>query len=713
MAAAGRKSKIGTAYIGLVPSFAGFFTAIDREFTQKMPVIMDKVFNDLGKDYGKNFGQDWADAFKHSIDGSVATAINHATNQPIHIQTQVAPPVIPHATNLQPIQLPAPVMPVPHVTAPSSSQSAAAGAQVGQSMGESAAVKFGKALVAGAAALAVADKLKEAIIGGMDLEAGHSKLTAQLNLTAEQSKKISSVSDQLYAKNYGPDRETVNANMKSVVSSIKGAREMSAEQLQMMGADVANLTGTFEELDAKTVSQAASSLINNGVAKDWANAVDIIAAGYTTMGERGDDWIDTLKEYSGDFKQFGLSGEQAFSTINAMVGAGAFYNTDTAADFLREVGIQARSGENAKVLEALGLDPLQIQADANKGGEVWLKSFQKIMEKAKASGNKSLLGELFGTQAEDQLNAVMTTDWSVLTKPIPDITQSAENLDKQLNGNTKATVAELTRAIENLFIKIIQPALDWVTPKLKDMTDWLGKNEWAVTALAIVMGGALVISIAAATAGLWSMAAAAAANPLTWIIFGVIAGIALMIVGFNLLAANWTTIVAVGTQIWGGFMNWLGGVFGGFGQGLADIGRWIGNFFIGIVNGVIGLINIMIDALNSIKFQAPDWMGGFGFAGFGIPRVAEIPALAQGATILPTPGGTLVRTAEAGKPESVVDTGLLNRQLAASANAMENGAGNGQPSSVSYEYNIYQLPGESTQELVKRIEEFKDLRGDF
>jgi hypothetical protein len=37
-----------------------------------------------------------------------------------------------------------------------------------------------------------------------------------------------------------------------------------------------------------------------------------------------------------------------------------------------------------------------------------------------------------------------------------------------------------------------------------------------------------------------------------------------------------------------------------------------------------------------------------------------IPGLAQGATVLPTPGGTLVRVAEAGRAETVVDTGAMN-----------------------------------------------------
>jgi len=43
----------------------------------------------------------------------------------------------------------------------------------------------------------------------------------------------------------------------------------------------------------------------------------------------------------------------------------------------------------------------------------------------------------------------------------------------------------------------------------------------------------------------------------------------------------------------------------------------------------------------------------------GSLKLAIMPA-AEGVTVLPTPGGTLLRVAEAGRPESVVDTGKVN-----------------------------------------------------
>jgi tape measure domain-containing protein len=70
------------------------------------------------------------------------------------------------------------------------------------------------------------------------------------------------------------------------------------------------------------------------------------------------------------------------------------------------------------------------------------------------------------------------------------------------------------------------------------------------------------------------------------------------------------------------------------------------------INGIIGLINGAIRALNSISVDIPDWVPGVGGESFGI-HLSEISTLATGGLVLPTPGGSVVRVAEAGQAEIV------------------------------------------------------------
>lgn len=100
-------------------------------------------------------------------------------------------------------------------------------------------------------------------------------------------------------------------------------------------------------------------------------------------------------------------------------------------------------------------------------------------------------------------------------------------------------------------------------------------------------------------------------------------------------------------KAWGGVMA----IFEGIWNGLGDI-------FMGVLNGVIDLINGFLGSLNEVGNFVSDITGGT----IDI-EVGKIPHLADGATVLPRRGGTLAVLAEAGRPESVVDTGLLNRAL--------------------------------------------------
>lgn len=76
------------------------------------------------------------------------------------------------------------------------------------------------------------------------------------------------------------------------------------------------------------------------------------------------------------------------------------------------------------------------------------------------------------------------------------------------------------------------------------------------------------------------------------------------------------------------------------------------NFFIDGLNGIIG-------AINKLKIPIPEFIrGSFGGAkelGFNIAPVARInlPRLAEGGTVFPSRGGSLVNVAEAGRPERI------------------------------------------------------------
>lgn len=165
----------------------------------------------------------------------------------------------------------------------------------------------------------------------------------------------------------------------------------------------------------------------------------------------------------------------------------------------------------------------------------------------------------------------------------------------------------------------------------------------------------------------------------------------------NIIEAVVVPIIETLMGYLGGFITFITGVFTGdwekAWQGIQDI---FSSLFEGIVNIGKGVINTLIDVINGFTGGLNE-VGNFisDMTGGAIDfEIGKIPHLAEGATVLPRRGGTLAVLAEAGRAESVVDTGLLNR-------ALEQGIA-GPGSGASVQMDIHPAPGMS-EETIGRI----------
>ena len=133
---------------------------------------------------------------------------------------------------------------------------------------------------------------------------------------------------------------------------------------------------------------------------------------------------------------------------------------------------------------------------------------------------------------------------------------------------------------------------------------------------------------------------------------GIPLAIGLIVAGGGALAAevalNWNFIVDKVKEVWQNVKNFwnthIAPIFTAEwwkNLGKKAINGLIAGFEAGI-NGIIGMfekmINFVVNGINSIGFDVPDWLGG-GHFGFNIPEVkfdrVSIPRLAQGAVIPP------------------------------------------------------------------------------
>lgn len=84
-------------------------------------------------------------------------------------------------------------------------------------------------------------------------------------------------------------------------------------------------------------------------------------------------------------------------------------------------------------------------------------------------------------------------------------------------------------------------------------------------------------------------------------------------------------------RAWEGVQNIFGGIF----DGLVALAKAPINMVIGILNGAIGGVNKLIQGLNKIRFDVPDWVPGLGGKSFGINigTIGKIPYLAKGGVL--------------------------------------------------------------------------------
>lgn len=219
---------------------------------------------------------------------------------------------------------------------------------------------------------------------------------------------------------------------------------------------------------------------------------------------------------------------------------------------------------------------------------------------------------------------------------------------------------------------LIISTLNLISDAFNDISDWISNNQelfmWLLYIVGVLTTALIVYNIAqnASTiaAGLWSVASGIATgvttafgaavafltSPITLIIVAIGALIAIIV----LLVKNWDTVKETAQKVW----EWIKDVWGKFAdwfdkkvwQPFMSALKSVGNFFVDVINGMIGGfegfvnffirgINTIINGLNQIQIDIPDWLGGGKF-GFNIPKIPElklgrIPKLAQGAVIPP------------------------------------------------------------------------------
>ena len=516
--------------------------------------------------------------------------------------------------------------------------------------------KLGGKLLGAFAALGIGAAIGKSLMAGMDVQAGQSKLSAQLGLTKTEAGVVGKAAGKLFSGGYGTGIDQINEAIASVVQNVGGMRDASSQDLEKIGGKALNVANIFDQ-DLGGVTRAVGGLMKTGLAKNADEAMDIVVAGFQRGANKSDDFLDTLNEYGVQFAKMGIDGAQATGIIQQGLQAGA-RDGDLVADSIKEFSIRAVDGSKttAEGFKMLGLDGAKMGAAIAKGGDSANGALSTTMDRLRGIKDPVIQAQaasaLFGSQAEDMGAALLAIDPSTAVAGLGEVAGAADTAGASFNDNAKANMGTFFRQLQGGATAVIGgvlipaltslsgmlsgsvgPAFSMAGGVIKSTTGWLQEHSGLVKGVMVVLGpavGAYVLWTGAIKA--WALVtrgaiavqlgfnAVMAANPIMLVVIGL--G---LLVGGVILAYNkvgWFRDMVDGAfRLIGGAAKWLwtGAIKPAFDGIMGAIG-FVGRGYIGLWNNVVGpviraMVGGFLNLVSTIVHGAANafgWVPGLG-----------------------------------------------------------------------------------------------------
>lgn len=478
-----------------------------------------------------------------------------------------------------------------------------AGAEAGKKAGEKGSAGFKGAFASGAKQLAGGlalfggiNLVKDAFDLSIQQASLPSTLKNQFGLIGPIAAEASTAAGKLFSQGWGESLSDVGESVGVVGRALN---ELGTnDSVENVTRQAQGLAKTFGE-EVPSVVQAAAQLVRTGLAPDMASAMDTIAAGFQSGANAGEDFLDTIGEYSGQFQKLGLDGPMAIGLINQALASGA-RNSDFVADAIKEFSIRAVDGSKttAAGFKALGIDAKSAAADIGKGGPAAEAMFAKVLDGLRGVKDPVAQSQaavaLFGTKAEDlgQSLFALNPATAAAAGGMDNVAGAADKVAGNIQGGLQNQLESLSRS----FKEGLASALTGILPVLQG---FMGFIQPLLPILAPI-----AIGIGAITAAQWLWNAAMAANPIGLIVI-LIAG---LIIGFIALWNKSAAFRDFFIGIWSWIKNAVSAVVDWFPVAWSAVLTWLTNLWTGFLDFLTGI-------WNAIKFIVQSyidfWIGVF------------------------------------------------------------------------------------------------------
>ncbi len=299
-----------------------------------------------------------------------------------------------------------------------------------------------------------------------DVNKASKKIAASLGLPTAEAEKFRTIIKEVYRDNFGDTLQDVGQAVQDVASQLKVLGITGEEEITKITKGAIALRDTFDVDVNKTMEASRALMQEFGLSSE--QALDFITTGFQRGLNSSDDFLESIGEFSVQFKEGGADAGQFFSLLESGFRGGAFLGTDRAADAFKEFRVRIQDGAKGTIeaLDAIGISSKKLAKDMATGQVTAAQAFTLVQLKlanVKDSGEQLRRGvALMGTQFEDLgAQAIFALD---LTKTkMEDLKGATSSLNAQY-----ATLGNAVQGIQRMWTLAMEEVGTAMLPIIND-----------------------------------------------------------------------------------------------------------------------------------------------------------------------------------------------------------------------------------------------------
>ncbi|MFI9339961.1 phage tail tape measure protein [Streptomyces sp. NPDC052773] len=430
---------------------------------------------------------------------------------------------------------------------------------------------------------------------------------AQLGATPGEAQRYGQLAGELFKDAIVADFQEAADTIKAVMNAGLAPPNATNAQLKSISTNVADLA-TVLGMDVGEAANAAGIMVRNGLAKNAAEAIDMLIQASNQGANRFGDLGETITQSADNLSHFGLTGQQALGVMIQGLDAGA-PSAEVFAGALEEMA--ANAGDGAELFDQLGFNGKQMAKDLAGGGPEAATALDKLMDKLRGmkdpTERSAAMVELFGEEAVAMQDALLAVDPSEATGKLGSFGGAADKAGDTLRDNAAHKLTEFKNSLQQNLVEFLGGT---VIPKLSGFFTFAKNNAPLLLGLATAVT-ALGVAFATAAIGVWAMNSAMLANPMFWIIAGIVmalAGLVLLVVTYwdeikSATGAAWDWVVDKISAAKDGVLaavEWLGQIPGWVAGWFGDAKDWAVRKFTELTTWLQGLPGRAANAISGL-----------------------------------------------------------------------------------------------------------------